>query len=167
MHPLLLDDAALLAECEVDTYRASGPGGQKRNKTASAVRLRHRPTGIAASASDSRLQQRNRRLALCRLRQAIAGRYRQPIASPYQIPPALAALIARRPLARDGAEYAAAIGQLLDLLAEQQAVVLATARRLELNSGQLSRLLTEQPWVNRSVNLLRQQYGLRPLSPRR
>ena len=48
-----LTDDQLLAQCEVDTYRASGPGGQKRNKTSSAVRLRHRPTGLRVIAENN------------------------------------------------------------------------------------------------------------------
>src|SRR5919109_144612 len=51
-----LSDEQLLAQCEVDTYRASGPGGQKRNKTSSAVRLRHRPSGLIVIAEESRSQ---------------------------------------------------------------------------------------------------------------
>ena len=69
-----LDDAALLAQCEFDRFRASGPGGQKRNVTDSAVRLRHRPTGLAATASESRSQHENRRSALTRLRRTSAHR---------------------------------------------------------------------------------------------
>lgn len=45
---LSLTDAELLRQCNVDTYRASGPGGQHRNKTESAVRLRHTPTGCVS-----------------------------------------------------------------------------------------------------------------------
>src|SRR5437588_4241750 len=66
-----LTDAQLLAQCEVDTYRASGPGGQKRNKTSSAVRLRHPPSGLIVIAEESRSQHENRARALKRLRQAL------------------------------------------------------------------------------------------------
>ena len=57
---LPMSDDELLATCEVDRFRASGPGGQKRNKTDSAVRLRHRPTGLEAMAFESRSQHENR-----------------------------------------------------------------------------------------------------------
>jgi protein subunit release factor B len=51
-----LSDDELLRQCAVDTYRASGPGGQKRNKTSSAVRLRHLPSGLSVIAEESRSQ---------------------------------------------------------------------------------------------------------------
>ena len=63
-----LSDAQLLAQCAVDTYRASGPGGQKRNKTSSAVRLRHPPSGLLVIAEESRSQHENRARALRRMR---------------------------------------------------------------------------------------------------
>src|SRR5438552_4432216 len=66
-----LNDDQLLAQCEVDTYRASGPGGQKRNKTSSAVRLRHPPSGLIVIAEESRSQHENKARALRRLRQAL------------------------------------------------------------------------------------------------
>ena len=69
---LRLSDQALLAQCELDRFRASGPGGQKRNKTESAVRLRHLPTGLVASATESRSQHENRARALRRLRERLA-----------------------------------------------------------------------------------------------
>src|SRR3981081_4519288 len=65
-----LTDAQLLTQCEVDTYRASGPGGQKRNKTSSAVRLRHPPSGLLVIAAESRSQHENKGNAVRRLRQA-------------------------------------------------------------------------------------------------
>jgi hypothetical protein len=86
---LALPDAALLAECDVNVHRASGPGGQHRNKVSTAVRLHHRPTGITAQACDSRSQQENRRAALEGLRIKIACQVRRPVEPTAFAPPAV------------------------------------------------------------------------------
>jgi protein subunit release factor B len=67
-----LTDDALLAECEVSFFIGSGPGGQHRNKTASAVRLTHRPTQLTVTATERRSQAQNRGVALDRLRELLA-----------------------------------------------------------------------------------------------
>ena len=68
---LALDDDKLWAECDVDLFVASGPGGQHRNKTESAVRLTHRPSGIVVTATERRSQLQNRLVALTRLREKL------------------------------------------------------------------------------------------------
>ena len=61
-------DDALLAECDVQVFHASGPGGQSVNTSDSAVRLKHRPTGVTVVARRQRSQLLNKRDALERLR---------------------------------------------------------------------------------------------------
>lgn len=56
-----------LKEIRWETMRASGPGGQHVNRTESAVRVTHLPTGVQAIAMEERSQHRNRKLALARL----------------------------------------------------------------------------------------------------
>lgn len=65
--PYATSRRVLEGEVRVDTYRASGPGGQHVNRTESAVRLTHFPSGVAVAASDSRSQHRNRDIAFERL----------------------------------------------------------------------------------------------------
>lgn len=64
-------------EVEISVYQASGPGGQHRNRTYSAVRLKHLPTGIVVTAADSRSQLRNRKIAFERLTRRLTEHYHQ------------------------------------------------------------------------------------------
>ena len=165
----MTSDDALIAQCEVDRYRASGPGGQHRNKTESAVRLRHKLTGVSAIGEDSRSQSENKLHAVRRLRAAIALDVREPIRlEGYQPSPRLAAMVAAgtAPLGaktRLTGEYWAAIGELIDLLVSGGLEIGTTAQRLGITTGALSKLLLHDDQVARTVNDLRRAKGMRPL----
>jgi protein subunit release factor B len=64
-------DHALLDECDVQVFRASGPGGQSVNTADSAVRLVHRPSGIVVTCRRQRSQLLNKRECLRRLRERL------------------------------------------------------------------------------------------------
>lgn len=68
----------LARECEVQVFRASGPGGQGVNTTDSAVRMRHVPSGIVVTARESRSQFQNRASCLRKLKAELERRARPP-----------------------------------------------------------------------------------------
>ena len=166
---LLAGDDALIGQCDVDRYRASGPGGQHRNKTESAVRLRHKPSGVTAIGEDSRSQAENKIHAVRRLRSAIALSLREPVSlDGYTSSSRLAALVAggTAPLGaktRLTGDYWAAIAELLDLLVAGDLEIGTTAQRLGITTGALSKLLLHDDQVARVVNDLRRGRGMRPL----
>ncbi|HEX5370731.1 MAG TPA: peptide chain release factor-like protein, partial [Dehalococcoidia bacterium] len=154
-----------LAECEVDTHRGSGPGGQKRNKTESAVRLRHKPSGLIVIAEESRSQAENRVRALKRLRRALALRLRSPV-DPDGMPEAVSACIdktGRLRVGRRDARYLPAAASVLDLLLALQGSVAETARRVGITTGNLSAFLTGDPELLAEANRIRASLGFKPL----
>ena len=166
---LLASDDQLIAQSEVDRYRASGPGGQHRNKTESAVRLRHKLSGVSAIGEDSRSQSENKLHAVRRLRSAIALEVREPVfLDSYTPSPRLAAMVAAgtAPLGAKTkltGEYWAAIGELLDLLVANNLEIATTAQRLGITTGAMSKLLLHDEHVARVVNDLRRAAQMRPL----
>lgn len=158
-------DEVLISQCDVDTYRASGPGGQKRNKTESAVRLRHRPSGLIVIAEESRSQPENKARALRRLRKAMALRLRQAIEGE-DIPAAVQACIDKRgrlDVGQRDARYLRAVAAVLDVLVACRGSVADSAKRLGLTTGNLSSFLTGDEDVFVEANRLRTTFGLKPL----
>lgn len=160
---LIQSDDQLIGECEIDLYRASGPGGQKRNKTSSAVRLRHQPTGLIVTAVESRSQHENKARALRRLRQAIALHQRGHYTPGATHPEFYTAALARSPGLHINSryqDYLPIIQYVLDVLQHHRAAVSEAAATLSISTGQLIRLLKDDPDLWERANQMRQEFGL-------
>ncbi len=158
-HPAELEDAALLRDCRITPGRASGPGGQHRNKVQTAVSIHHEPTGCTGWASERRSQQQNRAVALRRLRLelALAVRVARKLPGARWRGRVKDRRIALNP---DHADFPAMLAEALDFIAEQRFDVAGAAGRLACSTSQLVKLLKAEPRALQQVNAARRRKGM-------
>jgi hypothetical protein len=150
----------------VDTYRASGPGGQKRNKTSSAVRIRHGPSGLSVIAEESRSQHENRERALRRLRQALFLELRDLVVpDPIAFPELDAARDkqGRLKLGRKDPRFWPMVGIALDALESTQGRLRDASQLLRISTANLVAFLGADPKVWQRANQMRLRHGHKPL----
>jgi RF-1 domain len=171
---LAMEDDALQAQCDVHIYKASGPGGQHRNKVSSAVRLRHRPTGVEAHGDDSRSQHENRRLALRRLRMNMACRVRAPVPKTLGVVPPVIEECLFTPKGRTTTGRRLKVGRrdrrfwpvaawVLDMLEEHNGAVSDAAKSLGISTGNIVSLLKSERHLLTAAQEIRKAHGLKPL----
>ena len=162
--PWELSDEQLLADVRIDSYVASGPGGQKRHKTNAAVRMIHQPTRITATATDSRSHRENHIHALRNLRHKLAMELRREIADlgGYR-PPAWLAEYSGLRINPKNPRYAAAVAEVLDVLHAMQWSLARAAVMLGVTSSALTRFLHDDPAVWEKVNRIRAELGMKAM----
>ena len=164
--PLNLSDAGLLADCDVHRYRASGPGGQKRNKPDSAVRLRHRRTGTTVVGTESRSQHENRARALRRLREALALSVETPTGEAEPLPDWLSDCVDRHGRLQVGKRherYYHFLRRVVSLLRGAEGRVAPVAARLGVTTSHLIEFLRARRKLWARANALRKRFGHGPL----
>lgn len=124
-------DLELENACRLDFFKASGRGGQKRNKTSNAVRFTHEPSGIAVSDCSGRSQHTNRATALKKLRYQIALQVRVVPGTPP----------ARLDVSLSNAEYPMFTAHILDILNDNNFIISQAARSLEISTSKFIKIL--------------------------
>lgn len=164
-HPAALSDEELLGQCRIGKGRSSGPGGQHRNKVETKVTLTHEATGVSAQAGERRRAEDNKRVALFRLRLALAVAVRRPVPigdvrSELWKSRCRGGRISVNPDHRD---YPALLAEALEVIEACGLDAKKAALRLECSASQLIKLVKDHPPAIERWNRQRAERGLHAL----
>lgn len=167
VHPASLEPEVLMHDCVLVRGRASGPGGQHRNKVETHVTIRHLPTGIEAQAGERRLAKENQSVAMKRLRLLLAMHVRVEvprgeIRSPLWKSRCKARKIVCSPKHTD---FPTMLAEALDVIDACGYDMRIASSRLECSASQLLRLVADHPPAIVKFNDERRLRSMRPLSP--
>ena len=163
-----LTDDELGAQCRWEAFRARGPGGQHRDKTNTAVRITHLPTGLSAIGGEERSQRVNRIHALKRLRLKLALEMREPVDRATFTPPAWFIQARSRPHGASSAraptlkmtprhhDYFRTVGMVIDIIHEMEGDLSSSAAMLGISTSSLARFIKLDGQIMGALNRIRQ-----------
>lgn len=158
-------DQELLQDLQVETHRASGPGGTKSDTTESAVRLTHPSSDISVQINKTRSQQQNKSIALERFRRRYALKVRHEI-DPDQIgiPPGVKKFInSGFDINRKNQWFPFLVKFVLDVFQACEGRVSDTADILDTSTGQLVKFMKAHNAVWKHANRIREKFDLHRL----
>ena len=168
-HPCYWSEEQLLAKCRLTFSRASGPGGQNRNKVETSVQIEFVPAGILASASERRTQNENRKVALQRLRCKLAVEFRCTQSEQSNDRKAGSVVWqcycrnGRIDIAESNSDWPAVLAEIIETLRIEDWNVSKVAGILGTSSSQLVKLLKKHSPAFLLLNAERKTRGQRPL----
>jgi len=164
-HPAALDDEELLERCEWTRSRDGGPGGQHRNKVETSVHIMHTATGISAKAGERRTVRENKRVAIRRLRLALATQHREGVPAGECRSDLWRSRVKNRKivLSTGHRDFPAMLAEALDVIEACGLDVKQAGVRLECSASQLIKLVKEHPPAWGVLNEKRAAAGLHPL----
>ena len=172
-HPACWPEEKLLAQCRLSFSRASGPGGQNRNKVETSVQVEYLPAGILASASERRTQNENRKVAMQRLRCKLAVEIRPTVESLAAEHSAKTILVSdvwkkyvregRIDIAESNVDWPSILAEVIGVLCSCEWNIGNSAVAFGTSASQLVKLLKRHPPAFLLLNLERKSRGQRPL----
>jgi hypothetical protein len=172
LHPARWSEENLQLQCRWTFFRASGPGGQNRNKVETGASVEFLPTHDIAQASERRTQGENRKVALHRLRSKLAIERRscgpdEPLLEGFIYD----AIVLWKEYCRDGSvsisednwDWPSLLSIVLDVIAAKDWDLRAASAELDVSSTQLVKLLKKNPLAFASLNQHRAERGKHPL----
>ena len=164
---ITIGDKEFARSCRLEFYMASGPGGQKRNRTYSAVRATHKRTTVSAVAEESRSQTDNKEKALKRLKKKIALHVRKDFsATGFKVHPEAAELFLREGIKKINSKnrlYPLYCAVLLDSIYASKGKLSEASEMLNSSTGKMNKVISSDKDIFNAVNRLRSSFGLNSL----
>ena len=161
---ITVGDKEFARSCRLEFYMASGPGGQKRNRTYSAVRVTHKKTNLSAIAEESRSQPENKEKALKRLKKKIALNLRKDFSvTGFKVHPEASIVFLKNGIEKINSRnrlYPIFCAILLDAVFAAKGKLSEVSKMLNSSTGKLNKIISSDKELFIVVNRLRSFFGL-------